>query len=62
MPSIRITPSDASQYIGRRISFRTRNITVTTTLLGVTPSGHLRVDWADLGNLLTKSRKVVLAD
>ena len=60
MSSIRITRANAAQYIGHAISFKTRGKWASTTLLGLTPSGHLRIDWMDLGNILTISRKIMV--
>lgn len=60
LPHIRITPANASQYIGREILFKSRSVWHIRTIHGVSPSGKtVYIDHDDLRNNLAIESRVI---
>ena len=50
---VKLTPANASQYIGHQIQFKTRKTTITKTILRVSETGKtIYIDHPDLNNCL----------
>lgn len=53
MNVLRLTPYNASKYIGYEIYFKTRNKHIVKKILGVSDTGKsIRIEHPDLGNQL----------
>lgn len=62
MESIRVTPSNAHQMIGRQVLFKTRGQKMLCTVLHVSPSGNtLYINHPDLKNNIECIKRRVFA-
>lgn len=63
---VKLTPDNASQYIGHQIQFKTRKTTITKTILRVSETGKtIYIDHPDLNNCLeivSRNVSVILRD